>query len=114
MNEPYLRRAEWLTQLGPKFWNRPKPGQTDISLFVGRLPLETMLYIVGGPGRRQRKRDAVRYARVSCLLDEGFHLVEDDDLVNGGRHVRVQVQGIWSDEQSRRFDSCFEDPEGGR
>ena len=102
-----LSREDWLTQLGPKFYDRPKAGQTDVSLFVGRLSLVQMLYIVGGPGRKRQRRDAVRYAQVGCLQDAGFVLSEDNELVNGGRHVRVKVDGEWTEEHSRRFRSCF-------
>jgi hypothetical protein len=102
-----LSREDWLTQLGPKFYDHPKAGQTDVSVFVGRLSLVQMLYIVGGPGRKRQRRDAVRYAQVGCLQDAGFTLVEDNELVNGGRHVRIQLHGEWTEEHSRRLRYCF-------
>lgn len=110
-DRPVLHPDDWLTQLGPKFYDHPKPHQTDVSLWLGRLPLEQMLYIVGGYGRQQKKRDAVRFYRVGCLQAVGFLLVLDDEPVNGAWHVSVQVEGEWTEEHRSAFRACGQDSE---
>jgi hypothetical protein len=103
-----LRRDDWLTQLGPKFPNRPKEGQTDVSLWLGRLPVERMVELVGGPGRRLKKRDEVRHFKVGCLQDAGFVAEADNELVNGEQHVSVRVPGGWTTDYAARFEACVE------
>jgi|SRR5829696_4275355 hypothetical protein len=111
LGRPSLGPQDWLTQLGPKFYDHPKPGQSDVSLWCGRLSLEDMLYVVGGIGRQQKKRDAVKYYRVGCLQAAGFLLVLDDEPVSEAWHVSVQVEGQWTEEHRTAFRSCAEDSE---
>jgi hypothetical protein len=109
-----LRRDDWLTQLGyttqlgPKFPNRPKQGQTDVSLWLGQLSVDQMVELVGGPGRRLKKRDDVRYFKVGYLQDAGFILEADNDLVNGEQHVGATAPGEWTDDHAARFEACVE------
>jgi hypothetical protein len=109
-----LRREDWLTQLGPKCYNQPKEGQIDVSLWLGRLPVERMVEIVGGPGRRLKKRDEVRHFKVGCLQDAGFVLEADNELVNGEQHVSVRVPGEWTTDYAARFEACVERGAGVR
>jgi len=68
-----------------------------------------MLFIVGGHGRQQKKRDAVRYYRIGCLQAAGFILEVDDEPVVGAWHVSVRVGGEWTEEHSRAFRACAQD-----
>jgi hypothetical protein len=97
-----------MTQSGPKFPKRPKQGQPDVSLWLGRLPVERMVELVGGPGRRLKKRDEVRHFRVGTLWDAGFLLEADNELVNGEQHVSATVPGEWTDDYVARFEACGE------
>jgi len=105
---------DWLTQLGrmtqagSKYTNRPKDGQSDVSLWLGRLPVERMVLLVGGPGRRLKKPDEVRHFRARSLLNAGFVLEADTELVNGEQHVSVTVSGEWTDHHATAFDACVE------
>jgi hypothetical protein len=99
-----LNPQDWLTQLGPKYPNRPKPGQNDVSLWLGQLSVEQTVQVVGG--RPVRKRDEVRYFQAGCLRDAGFVLEADTKLVNGETHVSTTTRGQWTDEDAARFEAC--------
>jgi hypothetical protein len=104
----WLTQLGYMTQAGSKYSNRPKNGQSDVSLWLGRLPVELMVELVGGPGRRLKKRDEVRYFRARSLLDAGFVLAADTVRVNGEQHVSATVLGEWTDHHAAAFDACVE------
>lgn len=103
-----------ICQLGPKFWDRPRPhrDEQDVSVIVGPISVEKAVYRVN-PRRDVGPEDALRETTVRKLRTAGFRVV-GTPLPAFPEHASAYYEeGDWSDEVAETFAECFTNPEDG-
>ena len=116
---------EWLTQYGNRrnpiggrpFKNRPpEPERINaLSLIRGRLTVEEATPLVRTSRSRPSPGSGVRYTTAARLKQEGF-VARHTGNRNNPHHVSVTCLDethVWTDDDGKRFDSCFEQPTWG-
>jgi hypothetical protein len=117
-----IKGDEWLTQYGNKlsplggrpFKNRPpNPERVNaLSLIRGRRTLDEAARLVQTARSAPSPGSGVRYTTAARLIQEGFR-ARHTGTSNNPHHVSViylDETHIWTDDDSERFDACFDQP----